>query len=94
MRVTSAIFALELPNNKIQGTGIASVQELVQAADQGESKTFISLYSGKASMGQIDMLANGSHRAIKRPEACFAISIVVRIDCARDEYLVDPDVSN
>ena len=87
MRVTTAIFTLESPNNGVQSREADSLQESLQVADQGKSKIFISLYSGKASTGRIETLAKAKRRAATRPEANFAISIMIRIACARDEFL-------
>ena len=79
MRVTSAIFISRLPRNRVQGTWAASLP-----ANQGESKTFVSLYSGNADIGRIDASANARRRAATRPEARFAVSVEIRIDCAID----------
>jgi len=93
MRVTSAIFMLESPRNGVQGTGAAFLRQFLPATDQGESKTFVSLYSGKTSVARIDASTNGKRRAATRHETCFAVSIEIRIDCARNGYL-GPDTSN
>lgn len=87
MRVTTAIFTWEPPNNGVQLTGAASVQKSPPLAEQGESRNFISLYSGEASISCTDTLANTDRRVATRPEAGFAISIVIMINCARDEFL-------
>ena len=79
MRVTSAIFISRLPRNRVQGTWAASLP-----ANQGESKTFVSLYSGTADIGRIDASANRRRRAATRSEARFAVSVEIRIDCAID----------
>lgn len=93
MRVTSAIFVLEFPANCVQETGTPSVHERLQAADQSMKKTFVSLYSGKAGISQVDASAWKKRRATTRSESYFAFSFEMRIECEKDEFL-DPDASN
>jgi len=93
MRVTSAIFMLEFPNNPVEGTGAPSVQEQLQAANEAESRTFVSLYSGKAGMGQADSSASWDRQAGTRRAARIAFRIEIRIDCTQEGFL-DPDASN
>lgn len=84
MRVTSAIFISEFPRNGVQGTWAASLPNRRPVDNPGDSKTFVSLYSGNANIGRIDARAYERRRAATSPVARFAVRVEIRIDCGTD----------
>jgi len=80
MRVTSAIYVMESPCNRVEAAETSSLQQPAPSADHVVSRAFISLYSGKPDFERIGR-SNGAQSAGVRPLHPLDFSVDLWITC-------------